>query len=104
MSPEVALIREQMRTPRAAAIAGIIFSLLMMDAQLLIRTSVSTVSLGPATNVVSHSNRISLALDLMPFAGIAFLWFIAVYETAWESLKTASLQPFFSVAVYSTSP
>lgn len=78
MSPEIALIREEMRTPRAAAIAGIIFSLLMIAVQLLIRTSISTISLGPATNVVSHSNTISLALDLMPFAGIAFLWFIAV--------------------------
>src|SRR6516165_1509248 len=78
MSPEIALIREQMRTPRAAAIAGIIFSLLMIAGQLLIRTSISTISLGPAKNVVSHSNTISLALALMPFAGIAFLWFIAV--------------------------
>jgi hypothetical protein len=78
MSPEIALIREQMRTPRAAAIAGIIFSLLMIAAQLLIRTSISTISLGPATNVVSHSNTISLAFHLISFAGIAFLWFIAV--------------------------
>jgi hypothetical protein len=78
MSPEIALIREQIRTPRAAAIAGIIFSLLMIASQLLIWTSISTISLGPATNVVSHSNTISLALDLVSFAGIAFLWFIAV--------------------------
>lgn len=78
MSPEIALIREQMRTPRAAAIAGIIFSLLMIAGQLLIRTSISTISLGPAKNVVSHWNTISLALHLMSFAGIAFLWFMAV--------------------------
>jgi len=28
--------------------------------------------------VISHSKAISLALNLLPFAGIAFLWFIAV--------------------------
>ena len=95
MSSEIALIRGQMRTPRAAAIAGIIFSLLMIAGQLLIRASISTISLGPATNVVSHSNTISLALDLIPFAGIAFLWFIAVVRD-----RLGELEDRFFVTVF----
>ena len=34
--------------------------------------------MGPATEAISHSKTISLALNLLSFAGIAFLWFIAV--------------------------
>jgi hypothetical protein len=67
-----------MRTPRAAAVAGILFSVLFSTSQLLIWLSVPTNPLGPATDVVQHSETISLALNLLPFAGIAFLWFIAV--------------------------
>ncbi len=35
-------------------------------------------SLGPATDVIQHAKTISFALNLLPFAGIAFLWFIGV--------------------------
>ena len=34
--------------------------------------------LGPAAEVISHLKTVSFSLNLMPFAGIAFLWFIAV--------------------------
>jgi hypothetical protein len=78
MKAETALIRQRMRTPRAAAVAGIIFSLLLIASMLLIRISIPANPLGPATDVMNHSKGISLALHLLPFAGIAFLWFIAV--------------------------
>ena len=78
MNQEAALIRERMKTPRAAAAAGILFSLLLIASMLLIRSSVSDNPMGSATEVISHSVRISLALNMLPFAGIAFLWFIAV--------------------------
>jgi hypothetical protein len=78
MNQETALIHQRMRTPRAAAIAGIIFSLLLITSALLIWISILANPLGPAMDVVNHSKTISLALNLMPFAGIAFLWFIAV--------------------------
>jgi hypothetical protein len=78
MKQESALIGQRMRTPRAAAIAGILFSLLLIASMLLIRISIPANPLGPATDVINHSKAISLALHLLPFAGIAFLWFIAV--------------------------
>ncbi|HVO64831.1 MAG TPA: hypothetical protein VMT53_28170 [Terriglobales bacterium] len=78
MSQEIELIRQGLKTPRAAAIAGIIFSVLLITSQLLVRSSIPANPLGPATEVVSHSRAISRALNLMPFAGIAFLWFVGV--------------------------
>ena len=37
---------------------------------------------GPLLDVISHSKAIALALNLLPFAGIASLWFIAVVRFA----------------------
>src|SRR6201981_2409702 len=69
---------QAMKTPRAAAIAGIVSSVLLATSQVLIRISIPSNPLGPALDVISHSKTISLALNLLPFAGISFLWFIAV--------------------------
>jgi hypothetical protein len=69
---------QAMKTPRAAAIAGIISAVLLIVSQVLIRISIPSNPLGPALDVISHSKTISLALNLLPFAGISFLWFIAV--------------------------
>jgi len=71
-------VRQAMKTPRAAAIAGIIFAVLLTTSQVFIRISIPSNPLGPAHEVIDHSKTISLALDLLPFAGISFLWFIAV--------------------------
>lgn len=78
MHEHVALIRQGMKTPRAAALAGIIFSVLAVTSLLLIRISIPDNPLGPAEEFINHSRFISLALKLIPFAGIAFLWFIGV--------------------------
>jgi hypothetical protein len=78
MTQERDLIRQRMRTPRAAAIAGIVFSLLFITSLLLIWVSIPADPLGPASAVINHLKTISFSLNLLPFAGIAFLWFIAV--------------------------
>jgi hypothetical protein len=78
MNQESASIDRSLKTPRAAAIAGIIFSLLTITSQLLIRNSIPANPLGSAAQVVNHAQTLSRALNLMPFTGIAFLWFIAV--------------------------
>jgi hypothetical protein len=72
------LIRQRLRTPRAAAIAGIVFSLLFTVSMTLAWVSIPANPLGPATAVMSHLKILSFSLNLLPFAGIAFLWFIAV--------------------------
>jgi hypothetical protein len=40
--------------------------------------------------VTRHSRKLTTALNLRPFAGIAFLWFMGVIRDAWGILKTAS--------------
>ena len=78
MNHEADLIRQRLTTPHAAAIAGILFSVLLMAAMFLIRTSISADPLAASTEAIKNSRRISLALDLLPFAGISFLWFVGV--------------------------
>jgi hypothetical protein len=72
--------REAIRTPRAAAIAGIVFALLLGAALIIIYAAVPSDSREAGTWVVDDSNRraVLFALNLLPFAGIAFLWFIGV--------------------------
>ncbi len=92
---EVDLIRRGMRTPRAAAIAGIIFSLLLITSMLLIRTSIPANPMAAATDAFNNSKRISLALDLLPFAGIAFLWFVGVLRDRLGKLEDRFLATVF---------
>lgn len=76
---EEALIGRRLTTPKAAAVAGILFALLLGVAYVLIRQAVP---IDPADqNAVwlrEQAGSVSLALGLIPFAGIAFLWFIGV--------------------------
>jgi hypothetical protein len=76
MEQQVTLIRAPLKAPRAGAIAGIVFALLLIAALVLLRLAAmsgSTYGPGWFTDV-----RLSLPLRLVPFAGIAFLWFIGV--------------------------
>jgi hypothetical protein len=72
------LTRARLRTPRAAAIAGILFSSLLMCGLWLLRLSVPADPLEAGAWLASSSRRVAFALNLVPFAGIAFIWFIGV--------------------------
>jgi hypothetical protein len=78
VSQESALFHRRLRTPRAAAVAGILFSILLITSQMLVWVSMPATSDAAAKKIISQSKAIPLALNLLPFAGIAFLWFIAV--------------------------
>src|SRR6266566_849203 len=69
-----------LRTPRAAAVAGIVFSVLASAAFVLLRLSVPAHPGVPGTWLTDSGRRaaVAVALNLVPFAGIAFLWFIGV--------------------------
>jgi hypothetical protein len=71
-------IHQALTAPRAAAVAGILFSLLSMASMVLIRTSIPADPLAAAAEVINHSKRLAFGLDLLPFAGITFLWFVGV--------------------------
>jgi hypothetical protein len=75
----VVTVRKRLKTPRAAAVAGIIFALLYGTSLVLIRVSIpAEVAADNAKWLEGYSGRIVLALNLIPYAGIAFLWFIGV--------------------------
>jgi hypothetical protein len=69
-----------LRTPRAAAVAGIIFAALLITALVLLRLSAPTRTTAPGAWLSNPRSRaeLAVALNLVPFAGIAFLWFIGV--------------------------
>jgi hypothetical protein len=72
--------RTVLRTPRAAAVAGIVFSVLLITVQVLLRISVPGNPAVPGAWLSDSARRtaVVVALNLVPFAGIAFLWFIGV--------------------------
>jgi hypothetical protein len=74
------LARQAMRTPRAAAVAGIAFSVLLTAALGLVRLAVPSdpEEAGSWLSDGEKRDAVILALNLLPFAGIAFLWFIGV--------------------------
>jgi hypothetical protein len=74
------LTRQAIRTPRAAAVAGIVFSILLTAVFILVRSALGRDPDGAHEWLVDGGRRdaLVLALNLLPFAGIAFLWFIGV--------------------------
>ena len=64
--------------PRAAAFAGLIFSLLMLISLGIIRVAIPEVLEEQSTVNTRFGGAITVALHLVPFAGLAFLWFIGV--------------------------
>jgi hypothetical protein len=78
MNQDKPLTRARLTTPRAAAIAGILFSLLLIASLVLIRLSVPEDPQDAGEWLAGGWRNVSLALNLLPFAGIAFLWFIGV--------------------------
>jgi hypothetical protein len=66
------------KTPNAAAIAGILFAVLLFVVFWLLRSSVPADPHESGSWLRRNSEAVALALNLVPFAGIAFLWFIGV--------------------------
>ncbi|HEY6811843.1 MAG TPA: hypothetical protein VI074_04045 [Propionibacteriaceae bacterium] len=72
------LTARRWRSRRSAAIAGIIFAVLLLTALTMIRIALSEDSLQALQTDAQRRSLIRLSLQLVPFAGIAFLWFIGV--------------------------
>jgi hypothetical protein len=69
-----------LRTPRSAAYAGIAFAVLLTISLATIRVAVSADTTNRGDWVFDSQRRrmVLFGLSLMPFAGIAFLWFVGV--------------------------
>jgi hypothetical protein len=75
---DASLTRTNLRTPKAAAIAGMLFSLLTVAAFWLFWVLVPAEPQDAGSWLTENSKTVALGLNLIPFAGIAFLWFIGV--------------------------
>ena len=98
MHQQVTLTRQAVTTPRAAAVAGIIFSVLFTTSMVLIRLALPEELRGTdiADWLQGNTTTISLALTLVPFAGIAFLWFVGVVRSRLGSME----DQFFSTVFF----
>jgi len=72
------LTRSKLTTPRAAAVAGILFSVLLITSLAIIRLSIPADPRDAGRWLAGDVRPLEVALTLLPFAGIAFLWFIGV--------------------------
>ena len=79
-SAPVLITVRAIRTPRAAAVAGLACSVLFATAVALIDWAIPPGSRDAGAWLSDDAKRraVSVALQLLPFAGFAFLWFIGV--------------------------
>jgi len=85
--PSQSITVARFRTPRAAAVAGVFFSVLLMTAFVLARLSVPLDPLDRGEWLKTDITRVTIALNLVPFAGIAFLWFMGVLRARLADLE-----------------
>src|SRR5271165_4508231 len=78
MSQIDGLTEAGLRTPKAAAIAGVVFSLLTLASFGLLWRAIPAEPQASGAWLATNANEVALALNLIPFGGIAFLWFIGV--------------------------
>ncbi len=79
---EQGALEREVRTPRAAAIAGILFAVLLSVTVILLHWGMP--ANGLASNWLTNASRrryVGIAMSLVPYAGIAFLWFIGVIRS-----------------------
>jgi hypothetical protein len=77
-SDQARLTHAHLRTPRAAAVAGILFSVLLFAVFWLMRLSIPGDPFEPGAWLEGNLSYVTLAMNLVPFAGVAFLWFVGV--------------------------
>lgn len=89
----------RLTTPRAAAVAGILFAVLFAASLALVRSSIPDDPLAGTAWVHERSGRVTAAMLLMPFAGIAFLWFVGVVRDRMGELEDR----FFSTVFFASA-
>jgi len=87
--------KQNMRSPRAAAIAGILFAILYSTSFILILYSIPVVSLDTGEWLESRGDTVALAVSLLPFAGISFLWFMGVVRDRLRHLEDQFFSTLF---------
>jgi hypothetical protein len=95
MNEDTHITRKALKTPRAAAIAGILFALLFSTSMVLIRISIPSDLTQSSDWLETGANTVATALGIVPYAGIAFLWFIGVIRDRLGDLEDRFLSSVF---------
>ena len=69
---------DKLRTPAAAAVAGILFALLYGTSYVMLLRVSPAIEFDSGVWLIRSEKEIAHAMALMPFSGIAFLWFMGV--------------------------
>ena len=90
------------RTPRAAAVAGIVFSILFATSAVLTAWAIPPGSEDAGTRVHDEAKRnaVSLSLQLLPFAGAGFVPWLGLIFPAWVFVLSAHIL----VAAFRSAP
>ena len=97
MSSSPAKTRQPQSPPRVVAVSGIIFSALYITSLVLVRLAVPADPKDPGIWLTdpTYRNWVRIALNLVPFTGLAFLWFMAVLRN-----RTGLLEDRFFATVF----
>ena len=89
MTSTISVSNQKLTPPRAAAIAGVIFSALMILGLGIVRVAVPTNPVVPGVWLTDpvRQQAVGFALHLVPFTGVAFLWLMGVLRTRLGSLE-----------------
>jgi hypothetical protein len=82
-------------TPRSAGLAGVVFAVLFGLTMVLLRMSITEAPLTETGLSSVAKTQLTMALALMPIAGIAFLWFVGVVRD-----RLGDLEDRFFATVY----
>ena len=89
------LTNQKLKTPRAAALAGILFAALFGTSIALIRLSIPVDPTEAGDWLKDKAGVVALALSLLPFAGVAFLWFMGVVRDRMGHLEDQFFSTIF---------
>lgn len=88
-------VRQRLTAPKAAGVAGILFAVLFGTSIVLMRLAVDRHSDVAISWTGPETTQIRVALGLMPYAGIAFLWFIGVVRDRLGELEDRFFSSIF---------
>jgi hypothetical protein len=89
------LTDRELRTPRAAAITGILFAVLFSTSYSLILYRAPGASADIASWLARDSETVMTGVSLLPFAAIAFLWFMGVVRDSLGHLEDQFFSTLF---------
>lgn len=95
IATELGRIGHEIRTPRAAGVAGLIFAVLLIASEVMIWLYVPSAAEAQPRVVARHAAELTIALNLRPFAGIAFLWFMGVVRERLGDLEDRFFSTIF---------